>query len=44
MDGKNEITMEKDTNRWIEILEINADSNTITIKELKIILDPYWIV
>ena len=27
-----EIIMEKDTNRWLEILEINADSNTITIK------------
>ena len=30
-----EIVMEKDTNRWLEILEINADSNTITIKGVK---------
>jgi hypothetical protein len=30
-----EIVMEKDTNRWFEILEINADSNTITIKGIK---------
>ena len=29
------IVMEKDTNRWLEILEINADSNTITIKGVK---------
>jgi hypothetical protein len=30
-----EIIMEKDTNRWLEILEINADSNTITIKGVR---------
>ena len=30
-----EIIMEKDTNRWLEILEINADSNSITIKGVK---------
>jgi len=30
-----EIVMEKDTNRWLEILEINADSNSITIKGVK---------
>ena len=30
-----DIIMEKDTNRWLEILEINADSNTITIKGVK---------
>jgi hypothetical protein len=30
-----EIIIEKDTNRWLEILEINADSNTITIKGVK---------
>ena len=30
-----DIVMEKDTNRWLEILEINADSNTITIKGVK---------
>ena len=30
-----EIVMEKDSNRWLEILQINADSNSITIKGLK---------
>jgi hypothetical protein len=30
-----EIIMEEDTNRWLEILEINADSNSITIKGVK---------
>ena len=30
-----EIVMEKDSNRWLEILEINADSNSITIKGVR---------
>ena len=30
-----EIGMEKDSNRWLEILEINADSNSITIKGVR---------
>jgi len=30
-----EVVMEKDSNRWLEILEINSDSNSITIKGLQ---------
>ena len=30
-----EVVMEKDSNRWLEILEINADSNSITVKGVK---------
>ena len=30
-----EVAMEKDSNRWLEILEINADSNYITVKGVK---------
>lgn len=30
-----EVVMENDSNRWLEILEINADSNSITVKGVK---------
>ena len=30
-----EVVIEKDSNRWLQILEINADSNCITVKGVK---------